>query len=122
MRQELAAQPAVLRKPSLKQSSYWESGVWVRRKGFRGSDLGWRLGPGSGNVPDFRGCFIITVCLTPLENPETMEKPVTENVYIDKQYLAAKTANWELSSSILKNHHLKIFLKSILSVVTFLRC
>ena len=44
-----------------------------------------------------------------------------ENIYIDKQYLAAEMVNPELSSTVLKNYELKIILKSMLSVLTLLR-
>lgn len=79
------------------------------------------MGPGSSSATDFRVCSIITVYLTPLENPKTTDKPVIENIYIDKQYLAAEMVNPELSSTVLKNYELKIILKSMLSVLTLLR-
>lgn len=64
-------------------------------EGFRESVLGWGLDPGRGNILDFRACSVITVYLTPLENPETTENPVMENTHMDEQYLAAEIDNCE---------------------------
>lgn len=79
------------------------------REGPKGSELGWGPGPGSGSIPDFRACSIITVQLTPLENLETIEKPVMGNTYMGKGHLAAEMGNCELYTNIQENRGLKIF-------------
>lgn len=93
----------------------------MRRKWDSGGQIWLGTDPRSSSVLNFGAYSVITVYLTPSESPGTTEKLVMENTHMDEQYLAAEIDNCELSATILKNYGFKIFLKTILSIVTFLR-
>lgn len=56
---------------------------------------------------DFRVCSIITVYLTPSENPDITGKPVMENTHMVEQYLAV-----EIDDCVISHHPEKLWIEN----------